>query len=168
MTIDPDQAGCCNRAEMAVLIARRRFWLWRAVDDEGEVLDLLVQRRRDKTAAVKLMRKLLKKHGFAPDVLVTDKLRSYAAAKSELRLTARHEQGRGRSNRAENSHLPICRRERKDAAVQIGRISATDPIRPCCSPERVQRPTPSRFPQRAPRSQRRSVSALASADCGLK
>jgi transposase-like protein len=99
--------------EMAVLIAGRRFWLWRAVDDEGEVLDLLVQRRRDKTAAVKLMRKLLKKHGFAPDVLVTDKLRSYAAAKSELRLTARHEQGLRRNNRAENSHLPVRRRERK-------------------------------------------------------
>jgi len=61
--------------EMAVLIAGRRFWLWRAVDDEGEVLDLLVQRRRDKTAAVKLMRKLLKKHGFAPDVLVMNVLR---------------------------------------------------------------------------------------------
>src|SRR5277367_4206358 len=98
--------------EMAVLIAGRRFWLWRAVDDEGEVLDLLVQRRRDKTA-VKLMRKLLKKHGFAPDVPVTDQLRSYAAAKSELRLTARHEQGLRRNNRAENSHLPVRRRERK-------------------------------------------------------
>ena len=85
--------------EMAVLIAGRRFWLWRAVDDEGEVLDLLVQRRRDKTAAVKLMRKLLKKHGFAPDVVVTDRLRSYTAAKSELRLTARHEQGLRRNNR---------------------------------------------------------------------
>ena len=99
--------------EMAVLIAGRRSWLWRAVDDEGEVLDLLVQRRRDKTAAVKLMRKLLKKYGFTPDVLVTDKLRSYAAAKSELRLTARHEQGLRRNNRAENSHLPVRRRERK-------------------------------------------------------
>ena len=96
---------------MAVLIAGRRFWLWRAVDDEGEVLDLLVQRRRDKTAAVKLMRKLLKNHGF--DVLVTDQLRSYAAAKSELRLTAHHEQGLRRNNRAENSHLPVRRRERK-------------------------------------------------------
>jgi transposase-like protein len=50
------------------VIAGRQFWLWRAVDDEGEVLDLLVQRRRDKAAAVKLMRKLLKKQGFAPDV----------------------------------------------------------------------------------------------------
>ena len=63
--------------EMAVTIAGQQFWLWRAVDDEGEVLDLLVQRGRDKAAAVKLMRKLLKKHGFAPDVLVTDRLRSY-------------------------------------------------------------------------------------------
>ena len=60
-----------------------------------------------------LMRKLLKKHGFAPDVLVTDQLRSYTAAKSELRLTARHEQGLRRNNRAENSHLPVRRRERK-------------------------------------------------------
>ena len=62
---------------------------------------------------MKRMRKLLKKHGFAPDVLVTDQLRSYAAAKSELRLTARHEQGLRRNNRAENSHLQVRRRERK-------------------------------------------------------
>ena len=60
--------------EMAVMIAGRQFWLWRAVDDEGEVLDLLVQRQRDKAAAVKLMRQLLKKQGFAPEVLVTDGL----------------------------------------------------------------------------------------------
>ena len=79
--------------EMAVTIAGRQFWLWRAVDDESEVLDPLVQRRRDKAAAVKLMRKLLKKQGFAPDVLVTDKLRSYGAAKSEIGLSARHDQG---------------------------------------------------------------------------
>src|SRR5271154_1383353 len=95
------------------MIAGRQFWLWRAVDDEGEVLDLLVQRRRDKAAAVKLMRKLLKKQGFAPEVLVTDRLRSYAAAKSEMRLSARHEQGLRKNNRAENSHQPTRRRERK-------------------------------------------------------
>ena len=99
--------------EMAVIISGSHFWLWRAVDDEGEVLDLLVQRRRDKAAAVKLMRKLLKKQGFAPEVLVTDKLRSYGAAKSEMRLCARHEQGLRKNNRAENSHLPVRRRERK-------------------------------------------------------
>jgi transposase-like protein len=89
-----------------------RFWLWRAVDDEGEVLDLLVQRRRDKAAAGKLMRKLLKKQGFAPDVLVTDRLRSYGAAKAEIGLSARQERGL-RNNRAENSHPPTRRRERK-------------------------------------------------------
>ena len=95
------------------MIAGRQFWLWRAVDDEGEVLDLLVQRRRDKAAAEKLMRKLLKKQGFAPDVLVTDKLRSYRAARSEIGLSARHEQGLRKNNRAENSHPPVRRRERK-------------------------------------------------------
>ena len=99
--------------EMAVLIGGKQFWLWRAVDDEGGVLDLLVQRRRDKKAAVKLMRKLLKKQGFAPDVLVTDKLRSYGAAKAALGLSARHEQGLRKNNRAENSHQPVRRRERK-------------------------------------------------------
>src|ERR1700727_442524 len=99
--------------EMAVTIAGPQFWLWRAVDDEGEVLDLLVQRRRDKAAAMKLMRKLLKKQGFAPDVLVTDKLRSYGAAKSEIGLSARHEQGLHANNRADNSHQPTRRRERK-------------------------------------------------------
>jgi len=153
--------------EMAVLIAGRRFWLWRAVDDEGEVLDLLVQRRRDKTAAVKLMRKLLKKHGFAPDVLVTDQLRSYAAAKSELRLTARHEQGLRRNNRGREFAPAGSSPRAEDAAVQIARISTTVPVRSCRSPERVQRPTPSRFPQHAPRSQRRSVSELAGGNCRL-
>jgi putative transposase len=99
--------------EMALMIAGTEFWLWRAVDDEGEVLDLLVQRRRDKVAAVKVMRKLLKKQRFARDVLVTDKLRSYGAAKAELSLSARHEQGLRKNNRAENSHQPTRRRERK-------------------------------------------------------
>jgi putative transposase len=88
---------------MALMIAGRQFWLWRAVDNEGE-LDLPVQRRRGKAAAVKLMRKLLKKQGFAPDVLVADKRRSYGAAKAELGLSARHEQGLRKNNRAENSH----------------------------------------------------------------
>ena len=103
--------------EAVVRIGGRQFWLWRAVDDEGEVLDLLVQRRRDMAAAVKLMRKLLKKQGFAPDVLVTDKLRSYGAAMSEMGLSARHEQGLRRNNRTENSHQPT--RRPQDAAIQI-------------------------------------------------
>ena len=66
--------------EMIVVIGGRRMYLWRAVDSEGEVLDLLVQRQRDTAPAVKLMRNLMKKQGFAPRVLVTDKLRSYGSA----------------------------------------------------------------------------------------
>ena len=99
--------------EMAVTIGGERRWLWRAVDSEGEVIDLLVQRKRDKAAAIKLMRKLLKKQGFTPKVIVTDQLRSYGAAKSQLGLSSRHEQGPRKNNRAENSHQPVRRRERK-------------------------------------------------------
>ena len=91
---------------MAVRIGGKRVWLWRAVDSEGEVLDMLVQPRRDKAAALKLMRKLLKKQGLRADVLVTDKLRSYGAARKAIGLTARHEQGLRANNRAENSHQP--------------------------------------------------------------
>src|SRR5436190_14891741 len=79
--------------EMVVRIAGRRMYLWRAVDHEGEILDVLVQRRRDRRAAVKLMRKLMRKQGFVPRLAVTDKLRSYAAAFQALRLSCRHEQG---------------------------------------------------------------------------
>lgn len=99
--------------EMVVHIGGKRMYLWRAVDDEGEVLDVLVQRRRDKAAARKLMRKLLMKHGVAPSVVVTDKLRSYSSAFRDIGLSARHEQGLRQNNRAENSHLPVRRRERK-------------------------------------------------------
>src|SRR5919205_4220619 len=97
--------------EMVVSIQGRRMYLWRAVDSQGEVLDILVQARRDKAAALRLMRKLLKKQGFAPRVLVTDKLPSYGCAKRELGLSARHEQGLRRNNRAENSHQVVRRRE---------------------------------------------------------
>src|SRR5215813_8082893 len=79
--------------EMVVRIAGERIYLWRAVDDEGEVLDMLVQRRRDTRSALRLMYKLLKKQGFVPNIVVTDKLRSYACAFQRLRLTCRHEQG---------------------------------------------------------------------------
>ena len=99
--------------EMVAVIGGTRMYLWRAVDDEGEVLDILVQKKRNTAAAVKLMRKLLKKQGFAPSVLVTDKLRSYNAAKAQIGLSAHHEQGLRKNNRAENSHQPVRRRERK-------------------------------------------------------
>jgi transposase-like protein len=98
---------------MVARIAGKRMYLWRAVDHEGEVLDMLVQRRRDKRAALRLMRKLLKKQGFTPKLLTTDKLGSYGAAFRHLRLTCRHEQGLRKNNRAENSHQAVRRRERK-------------------------------------------------------
>jgi putative transposase len=88
-------------------------YLWRAVDAEGEVLDVLIQSRRNKRAALKLMRKLLKKYGFVPDKLVTDDLKSYSAAAHDLGIAKRHERGRWHNNRAENSYQPTRRRERK-------------------------------------------------------
>jgi putative transposase len=85
----------------------------RAVDHEGEILDVLVQSRRDRRAAVRLMRKLLRKQGFAPKRMTTDQLRSYGAALRHLGLSCRHEQGLRQNNRAENSHQVVRRRERK-------------------------------------------------------
>ena len=89
------------------------MYLWRAVDHEGEVLDMLVQSRRDTQAALRLMRKLLKKQGFAPKLLVTEKLRSYASAFRRLGLSCPHQQALRQNNRAENSHQAVRRRERK-------------------------------------------------------
>ena len=114
------------------MIAGKQFWLWRAVDNEGEILDLLVQPRRDKLAAVKLMRKLLKKQGFAPDVLVTDKLRSYAAATTEMGLSARHEQGLRKNNRAENSHQPVRRFKSPGSAQRVLSVHAAVNIQSSC------------------------------------
>ena len=99
--------------EMVVRIAGKHMYLWRAVDHEGEVLDMLVQRRRDKRAALRLMRKLLRKRGFARKSLTTDKLGSYRAAFRHLGLTCHHEQGLRKNNRAANSHQTVRRRERK-------------------------------------------------------
>src|SRR3984957_20287617 len=99
--------------EMVVRIAGKRMYLWRAVDHEGEILDVLLQRRRDRRAAVKLMRKLVRKQGFAPKRVTTDRLRSYGAALRHLGLGCHHEQGLRQNNRAENSHQVVRRRERK-------------------------------------------------------
>ncbi|MEH6526838.1 MAG: IS6 family transposase [Sneathiella sp.] len=99
--------------EMVIVIRGERHFLWRAVDSEGEALGFLVQPSRNAKAALKLMRKLLKKQGFAPSQIVTDKLRSYHKAFRTLRLNAPHIDNKRSNNRAENSHLPVRRRERK-------------------------------------------------------
>jgi len=99
--------------EMVIKIRDRKYWLWRAVDDEGEVLDFLIQRQRCARSAGRLLRKLLKKQGFAPKRITTDKLKSYSVAIRQERLSALHDQGLRANNRAENSHQPVRRRERK-------------------------------------------------------
>src|SRR5258707_8511198 len=124
----PRPSGCWHLDEMVARIAGKTVYLWRAVDHEGEVLDIVVQRGRDKAAALKLMRKLLKKQGFAPTVIVTDKLRSYAAAFAELGLAADHERGLRQNNRADVSHQPVRRRERKmQGSSQQDLLSASSP-----------------------------------------
>ena len=99
--------------EVVVTIKGRQYYLWRAVDADGQVIDILMQRCHSKAAAKKFFRKLLKGTGFAPRVIVTDKMRSYGAAKRELIPTVEHRQHRGLNNRAENSHRPTRTRERR-------------------------------------------------------
>jgi transposase-like protein len=99
--------------EMFVSIGGRHMYLWRAIDQDGDVLDVRVQAKQDKRAALKLMRKLLKKQGFAPRTIVTDKLRAYSAAIRELGLSARHHRAKWKNNRIEGAHVPVRRRERK-------------------------------------------------------
>ncbi len=90
-----------------------QHWLWRAVDQTGTVLDILVQSRRDMQAAKRLLRKLLKRQCRAPRVMITDKLASYGAAKREVMPSVEHRKHKGLNNRAENSHQPTRRRERQ-------------------------------------------------------
>jgi putative transposase len=99
--------------EVVITIAGEKHWLWRAVDQDGLVLDVLVQGRRDPRAAKRLLRKLLKRQGRAPRVLTTDKLASHPAAKKELMPGVEHRRHEGLNNRAENSHQPTRRRERQ-------------------------------------------------------
>jgi putative transposase len=98
--------------EVFLTINKERHYLWRAVDQDGRVLDILVQRRRHKVAAKKFFRKLLKGLTYVPRVIVTDKLKSYEAAKQEILPSVEHRQHRYLNNRAENSHQPTRQRER--------------------------------------------------------
>ena len=97
--------------EVFVKINAERHYLWRAVDHEGEVLESFVTKRRDKNAALKFLKKTLKRHGHAKEI-VTDRLRSYSAAFNDLGIRDLQETGRWANNRAENSHQPFRRRER--------------------------------------------------------
>ena len=97
--------------EVFVKVNGKQHYLWRAIDHEGTVLESVVTKRRGRRAALKILRKLLSKHG-SPHEIVTDKLRSYGAALRELKLQNRHETGQYQNNQSENSHLHFRRRER--------------------------------------------------------
>lgn len=98
--------------EVVITIAGEKHWLWRAVDQDGYVLDEIVQARRDTKAAKRLLRHLLKKQGCPPRRMVADKLGSYAAARRQIMPVVEHRAHKDLNNRAENSHLPLRKRER--------------------------------------------------------
>jgi putative transposase len=98
--------------EVVVTIAGEKHWLWRAVDQDGYVLDEIVQARRETKAAKRLLKRLLKKQGCPPRRIITDKLASYAAARRQIIPAVEHRSHKGLNNRAENSHLPLRQRER--------------------------------------------------------
>ena len=135
--------------EVFVKINGERHYLWRAVDQEGEVLEAFVSKKRDRKTALKFLRKLMKRYP-RPDAIITDRLRSYRAALRELGGSGRHQAGRWRNNRAENSHLPFRRREhamlrfrrirslQKFAAVHSSVYNHFNLRRPLCSRDHFQ------------------------------
>jgi putative transposase len=108
----PSHRDIWHLDEVVVTIAGQKHWLWRAVDQDGYVLDEIVQSRRDTKAAKRLLKRLLRKQGCPPRRMITDKLGSYAAARSQIMPDVEHRSHKGLNNRAENSHLPFRRRER--------------------------------------------------------
>ncbi len=127
--------------EVFLKINGKRHYLWRAVDQHGNVLDILVQSRRNKRAAIKFFRKLLKGCTYVPRVLITDKLASYGAATREVLRSVEHRQSRYLNNRAENSHQPTRKRERvmqrfKSAGHAQRFLSAFGPIHEHFCPRR--------------------------------
>jgi putative transposase len=108
----PSRREIWHSDEVVVTIAGQKHWLWRAVDQDGYVLDEIVQTRRGTKAAKRLLKRLLKKQGCPPRRMITDKLGSYAAARRQIMPAVEHRSHKGLNNRAENSHLPLRRRER--------------------------------------------------------
>ena len=109
----PQPSSVWYIAEVFVKIGGRLMYLWRAVDHEGEVLDVLLQSKRDKAAALKLLRRLMKNYEMTPSTVVSDQWRPTAAAICDAVPSSDHIRGKRPNNRAENSHQPTRRRERK-------------------------------------------------------
>jgi putative transposase len=108
----PSRRDIWHLDEVVITITGQKHWLWRAVDQDGYVLDEIVQDRRDTKAAQRLLKRLLKKQGGPPRRMITDKLGSYAAARRQIMPEVEHRSHKGINNRAENSHLPFRQRER--------------------------------------------------------
>jgi putative transposase len=108
----PSRRDIWHLDEVVITISGQKHWLWRAVDQDGYVLDEVVQSRRDTKAAKRLLKRLLKKQGCPPRCMITDKLGSYTAARRQVMPATEHRSHKGLNNRAENSHLPLRRRER--------------------------------------------------------
>jgi putative transposase len=108
----PSRRDIWHLDEVVITIAGQKHWLWRAVDQDGYVLDEIVQTRRNTKAAKRLLKRLLKKQGCPPRRMITDKLGSYTAARRQVMPAVEHRSHKGLNNRAENSHLPLRRRER--------------------------------------------------------
>ena len=141
--------------EVYLKIDGRMAYLWCAVDAEGEVLDVLVRSKRNKHAALKLMRKLLKKYAFVPERLVTDDLRSYGAAARALARERLHERGRWKNNRAEKLASADPTTGAQDARFQGRSLCAEIPLNPRRRLQHLQRPAPSQISSIAPRASRR-------------
>lgn len=113
----PSRNDIWHLDEVVISIAGRKHWLWRAVDQDGYVLDEIVQNRRNTKAAKRLLTRLLKKQGVAPKRMITDKLGSYGAARRQVMPDVEHRSHKGLNNRAENSHVPLRRCRASDRRV---------------------------------------------------
>jgi putative transposase len=140
----PSRRDIWHLDEVVVTIAGQKHWLWRAVDQDGYVLDEIVQDRRDTKAAERLLKRLLRKQGRPPRRMITDKLGSYGAARRQIMPEVEHRSHKGLNNRAENSHLPFRRRERARQGFRSSRylqrfISVFSAVRNLFVPSRSRR-----------------------------
>jgi putative transposase len=143
----PSRYDIWHLDEVVITIAGKKNWLWRAVDQDGYVLDEVVQARRNTKAAKRLLKRLLKKQGCPPRRMITDKLGTYAAAQRQIMPTVEHRSHKGLNNRAENSHLPFRRRERVMQGFRSPRhlqrfISVFSAVRNLFVPPRSRRSAP--------------------------
>jgi putative transposase len=143
----PSRREIWHLDKVLVTISGQKHWLWRAVDQDGYVLDEIVQDRRNTKAAKRLLKRLLRKQGCPPRRMITDKLGSYAAARRQVMPDVEHRSHKGLNNRAENSHLPFRRRERAMQGFRVPRylqrfVSVFSAVRNIFVPPRSSRSAP--------------------------